>query len=119
MTHRFTVDIKVKSWNDIACKHWRVYKAAADEAKLCTVAALNRAKIPKLTKLPVAIHFHARWKRKGRRDIDALYCKAILDQMVKSKILPDDNLNCVLSVTFTGELEADRDELLVRIESTF
>lgn len=111
----FTVRLKAKSWNSIACKHFRVYKAAADEAKMATRAAIIEHKLEPVTEFPVAVWFHAKWTRNGRRDIDALYCKAVLDQLVLSGILPDDNLKYVNCAVYTGETKSDADELVVKI----
>lgn len=113
----FIVDIKLKSWNEIACKHWRVYKAAADEAKQATWVALNNYGIKPCTG-PVELHVHAKWRGNRRRDIDAVYAKGIVDQMVTDKILPDDNLNIVTSVLYTGETGANKNEVIVTLAET-
>lgn len=111
----FVVPLKVKSWNSIACKHFRVYKAAADEAKAATRLAVLENALKPVTEFPVAVWFHARWTGNRRRDIDALYCKAVLDQLVKEGILPDDSLKYVNCAVYTGETKAGRDELVVKI----
>ena len=115
----FAIDIKVLSWNSIACKHWRVYKAAADEAKQVTMIAIRNAKLKPIKEFPVSIHFHAKWKNSNKRDVDALYCKAVLDQLVNDKILPDDSLPFISKVIYTGEIKAEKDELIVTIEKSF
>lgn len=114
----FAIDIKVLSWNSIACKHWLVYKAAADEAKQVTMIAIRNAKLKPIKEFPVSIHFHAKWKNSNKRDVDALYCKAILDQLVTSGILPDDSLEYVKQVTYSGEIKSDKDELIVTVEKS-
>lgn len=51
-----------------------------------------------------------------RHDIDSLFsAKPVMDVLVTRKIIPDDNLSYVSQVTFTGEIGADRDELVVTI----
>ncbi len=65
---------------------------------------------------PVELCIHARWKENRRHDIDSLYAKAIIDQMVVDKIIPDDNLNIVQRVSFTGETGQDTDEVCVLIK---
>ena len=69
----------------------------------------------KSKKFPVKIHVHARWKEKRKHDIDSLLFKPILDQIVSSGILPDDSLEYVESVTFSGETGTGKDEMIVFI----
>lgn len=112
----FTVDLKVASLNTIARQNRWVYKAAADEATIAAFAAITKFKLKPITEFPVRVHFHACWKLKKNRDIDALFCKSILDALKKKGIIPDDSLKYVSAALYTGEIGVGRDQLVVSIE---
>lgn len=111
---QIVIPIKPISWNAIACKHFRVYSKIMNSWRWFTLEALSKVKKEKFT-YPVSIHFHAKWKMKKVHDIDDLYGKAVVDQLVASGFLVDDSLEYVRSVTYTGEIGADKDEMIVTI----
>jgi len=110
-----TIPLKPISWNKIATKSYWVYSNLSNEWKKATMSALTKVKKEKFT-VPVSIHMHARWKMKKVHDIDDLFGKAIVDQLVTDGILKDDSLEYVKSVTYTGETGADKDEIIVEIK---
>ena len=112
----FAIDLKVMSLNTIARQNRWVYKAAADEVKIATKAAINKYKLKPITVFPVVVHFHACWKLKKDRDIDALFCKPVLDTMKKAGIIPDDSMKYVSRASYTGETGTKHDRLIVSIE---
>lgn len=113
-----TIPIKCVSYNQLLRKnHWKV-SALANSFKEATLEAIQKAKFAPVShsSYPVAISFHASWKQARRHDIDSLYAaKPIIDQLVTSKILVDDSLKYVKSVTYTGEIGAERDEIRIKI----
>lgn len=116
----FTINIKPISWNELIRKnHWIVTKIS-NEFKYATLEAIQKAKIKpfRRDRLPVNIHIMCRWKYKKKHDIDAVFAKAAVDQLVISKILPDDSLEYVRSVTYTGAIGCEKDEIVITIEST-
>lgn len=116
MLQSFTIPAITVSWNILARQNRWKYKTINDEWHKLAAYAILRARIKPVTAFPVHVHFHARWKKKMRHDIDSLFsAKPVMDVLVTRKIIPDDNLSYVSQVTFTGEIGADRDELVVTI----
>jgi len=62
---------------------------------------------------PVNIHVHS--KRKSLADADGLCAKWVIDEIVDSGILPDDNPKNVHSVSFSQE-KGEPEETIVTIE---
>lgn len=113
----FVIHAKAISWNSVACKHWRVYSKLANEWKMITLAALNKAKVKPCTVFPIEISVHCKWKSKKIHDIDSLFTKSIVDQLKASKIIPDDSLEYVDKISFGGEVGAKSDEIIVVLTS--
>lgn len=115
----FTIPLKPVSWNALVRKHYRTVTKLADEWKVATLYAVKEAKIKPFPSdaLPIHISFTASWKGKRRHDIDSLYVKAVVDQLVAMRILPDDNCSIVRSVMVTGRNGQKADSLLVEIQS--
>lgn len=76
------------------------------------------AKIQKLKPFtkPVKVTVHCSWEWNRRHDIDSVLVKPVLDALVESGYLVDDNLNYVRSVTFTGETGAESDGMVLSFE---
>lgn len=109
------INIKPLSWNALARKNHWIFTKIANEFKLATWQAIKESKFKPLRcdEYPLAISFHSRWKYRKRHDIDSSYGKAIFDQLTISKIIVDDSLEYIKSVTFTGETGADKDEIIL------
>jgi len=108
------IELKPISWNVLARKnHWK-YPEIFNDWKTMVSYAIYATKKTKF-KNPVNIAIHAKWKEKRRHDIDSLMIKPVIDQLVTEGILMDDSLEYVQSVTFTGEIGAKVDELIVTI----
>ena len=112
----FDINLKVLSLNNLLRKNKWTCKRATDEAKEAAFYAIKQAKLKPIKQFPVVITFHAVWKNKIRRDVDDLFTKPIVDQLVRSGILPDDSLAYVSKVVFTGEIGMKRDHLVVHID---
>ena len=108
------IPFKMPSWNIVARKnHWE-YTKIFNELKTITKAYLPLHQ-GAIKSFPVNIHVHCRWRLSHRRDVDAVLFKPMLDQLVTSKILPDDSTQYVGSVTYTGEIGADSDSIRIEI----
>ncbi|OGJ58298.1 hypothetical protein A2635_05255 [Candidatus Peribacteria bacterium RIFCSPHIGHO2_01_FULL_51_9] len=111
----FTIPKIAVSWNTLKAKsHW-YYTNAMRDWKQATWVAVRQAKLKPIKQYPVQMHVHATWKAHRRHDIDSLYLKAIPDCLVDMKILVDDDLTHLASVTYTGETGAKEDTLTITI----
>lgn len=110
------IPIKVLSLNDLLGKSKWVFRRTIDDIHLATWAAIESSKAKPVRRFPVTVRFHASWKGKQRHDIDALFCKPVLDQIVRSGLLPDDSIKYIAAVVFTGETGAKGDFLRVDID---
>jgi len=111
----FTINQKPGSLNNIFRKHFRKVMAVAEEWHADTIAALRKEKIRPVKKYPVMISFYGTWKGKARRDADNILVKFCMDQMVKSGILLDDDLDHVSFVTLSGETNGTQEKLEISI----
>lgn len=118
MLQTFTISAKALSWNKLCTAHWRVYSRLANEWKYLALEAIQKAKIKPCTVFPIEVSIHCKWKAKRVHDIDSLYCKAICDQLVASKIIPDDSLEYIDRVAFSGETGCKKDEVIVTLTSS-
>lgn len=64
---------------------------------------------------PIEIEVHAKKRHKRKFDLDNLYFKAVQDQLVELGIVKDDTLDHITKISYTGEVGADRDGLLVTL----
>lgn len=117
MTQSFFIPIKPASWNRIATAHWRVYKQYKDLLAEATWVAVKQANIQPFKPGLVAIEVEARWKTKHAHDVDNLYIKACLDQLVKMGILSGDDCSVVDRVTLRGKNGSKEEGLLLTISS--
>jgi hypothetical protein len=116
MIQKFEIPLKCISWNKIAAKNRWTYMKIKDEWQQATFYAIKQAKLTPVTIFPIKLMFRAMWKQKRVHDVDSLYAKATVDTLVFAKIIPDDSLQYLSIVTFTGETGADRDGLIVTID---
>lgn len=94
---KITFNYEFDSWNKTISKcRSNYYYANAKKKKEMEYVKweLIKQKIKPITVYPVKIYCY--WHRNSKRgDIDNLSVKSILDQMQKSGILKNDNLNCI------------------------
>lgn len=102
MNNIYMIDMKLPSLNEyIRVCRANKYQAAKFKNEIEQAIMLCLAKMPKYDK-PIKIHFH--WiEGNERRDLDniAFAKKFILDAMVKSGKLKDDNRKCVTAFVDT------------------
>src|SRR5574343_1265962 len=113
---------KAVSWNVAALKNFWTVKKIFNEWHEATYWAILEAwkgqgepERLKLTKFPVDIEINCLWSSKRRHDVDSLLVKPIVDSLVEREILPDDNLDYVRSVKFTGSTGNKEDLMIVEI----
>lgn len=113
------IPLKPISWNVLARKHYWEYVRTFDEWKRAVRAsagAMRDGAEERPLIFPVKVTFHCRWKQKRRHDVDSVVAKPVLDELVAMGILPDDSLAYVREASFTGEVGADADEMVVTVE---
>lgn len=106
---------KADSWNVLVGKHFRSVVKIKDYWKMLTIQAIQKYNIKPVTSFPCQLSFHCNFKFKKVRDVDAVYCKSICDQLVTSKIIPDDSLAYVDKVTYSGMIGAENDEIIITL----
>lgn len=111
----FTIPLKPITWNALVGRNRWTYKKIKDLWQANTRYAILEAKMAPVNGFKVEIGIHAHWKQKRRHDIDDLYGKGILDQLVYSGILEDDSLEYVTKVTYTGKTGCKKDEMVVTL----
>ena len=111
----FVIEDKIESWNALVGKHFRKVITIKNYWKVLTIKALNEYKIVPVTSFPCEVSIHCKFKYKIDRDIDSVYFKSCLDQMVKSGIFPDDSLKYIDRVAYSGEIGAKKDQIIVTI----
>lgn len=118
MFQSFTIRAKAISWNKLCTAHWRVYSRTANEWKYLTIEAIQKAKIAPCTVFPIEVSIHCKWKAKRVHDIDSVYIKFLCDQLKASKIIPDDSLEYIDRVAFSGETGCKKDEVIITLTSS-
>ena len=113
---KIIIPCKIIPWNQLIGKHWSVVKRVKDELAKATLAELIKNKIKPHKTFPCTVHFHIRWKEKRRHDIDSVCVKHALDQIIRMEIVPDDSLEYIERVIYTGETGCERDEVEITIE---
>ena len=111
----FTIKEKLPSWNTIAGGGKWAYKKAKDTWQGFTYESALEAKLKPITEYPVDVSVHAKWKHNRCHDIDSCYVKPIFDQLVYMGILKDDSLEYVDRVTYSGEIGADEDCVIITL----
>jgi|CXWK01.1.fsa_nt_gi hypothetical protein len=106
---------KADSWNVLVGKHFRSVVKIKDYWKMLTIQAIQKYNIKPVTSFPCQIEVQCRFKFKKQRDVDSIYFKACQDQLVTSKILPDDCLQYVDKVTYSGMIGAENDEIIITL----
>ena len=103
---RIEIPRKYTTWNEIikvTARHWAMKKKIFDswhnETYWIIKSIKNKPELPFKNK--VALEVTVKCKDKRKRDPDGVCIKPILDSMVKSGVLEDDNSNFVSSVKVT------------------
>jgi len=113
----FIIPSKAMSWNTVARKHYRVYQKIYLQWKQATFYAAKLANLKPIVQFPAIVSVHCKWKMKRVHDIDSILFKPILDQLVTMGIFPDDSLQFIESVAYSGEIGAKEDEIVITITS--
>jgi len=104
---------KCPSWNDMQITHWAVRLTEKRSLqKLVYVYAYN---LKKKAKVPATVTVEAHFKDGKRRDPDNLYVKPILDGLVQSGMLMDDNGDVIESITLIAKVKMSSDRILISI----
>ena len=76
-----------------------VYMANKLKQKETMLSAIMFTKIPKITKFPIKLTF--KWHMRCKvADLDGKMCKNIIDGLVKSKRIPDDNVKYIQKIVY-------------------
>lgn len=92
---KITINHKFKSINNYIneCRT-NYYVANKTKQQETMLSAITFTKIPKITKFPIEITF--KWHMKSKTvDLDGRLPKNIIDGLVKSKRIPDDNVKYI------------------------
>ena len=107
---------KLPSQNKLDKKNYRTYMTVRDE-----IQARVSKNIPKGIKpfeTPVHIRIDAYYKHKHRRDSSNLTQKQIIDQLVKKKVIKDDDTRYVHDVTTRAHIGAQTDKVIINIKES-
>jgi len=112
---KITIDYKFASMNEYIDECRANYHGANSiKQKETTLAALEFTKIPKITKYPIKIKF--KWHIKNKQsDLDGRIPKNIIDGLVRSKRIEDDNVKYIQKITHEY-ISDDKDYVEVEIE---
>lgn len=93
------LDYKYESLNEYVNKcRTNFYVANKVKQKETTISAIIFSKIPKIEKFPIELIF--KWHMKSKiADLDGRFPKNIIDGLVKSKRIPDDNVKYIQRIT--------------------
>lgn len=113
---KITINYKFTSINQYIneCRT-NYYVANKTKQKETMLSALMFTKIPKITKFPIELTF--KWHMKSKTaDLDGRIPKNIIDGLVKSKRIPDDNVKYIQKITHIY-IEDKKDFVEVEIRS--
>lgn len=101
------INHKFKSLNEYIneCRT-NYYVANKTKQKETMISALQFTKTPKITKYPIELKF--KWHMKSKTaDLDGRIPKNIIDGLVKSKRIPDDNVKYIQKITheYIGDIK--------------
>ena len=113
---------KCPSWNEMQIAHWKKRGIDRDDLKELVIGCLfsqyTRAEFKRRVlemKKPADVRIEAFFKSAQRRDPDNLYVKPILDALVNSGMLSDDNGEFVDSVTLKSKTKAGEDKIIIYV----
>ena len=112
---KVVIEYKFESINDYVNECRTNYHIAnATKQKETTLAALAFSKIPKIEKYPIELTF--KWHIKNKQsDLDGRLPKNIIDGLVRSKRIEDDNVKYIQKITHEY-ISDDKDYVEVEIE---
>lgn len=92
---RVIIDYKFESLNNYINKcRTNFYVANKVKQKETMISAMMFAKLPKIEKYPIELKF--KWHMKSKiADLDGRFAKNIIDGLVKSNRIPDDNVKYI------------------------
>lgn len=114
-------DFVCPSLNELMHKSWRVHQQMMKQVKeLAAYTMMEQVPARKRSEwfkgcYPLRVSIAAYFKGKRRRDVDNLYVKPIIDALVATKILPDDNCEIVYCVELWVFRESDSDRVVITI----
>lgn len=113
--NKITLNYKFDSVNNYINKcRTNYYLANETKQKETMISALQFTKIPKITKFPIELKF--KWHMKSKTaDLDGRIPKNIIDGLVKSKRIPDDNVKYIQRIVheYVGDTK-DYVEVLIK-----
>ena len=94
------IDYKFESINNYINKcRTNVYSANKIKQRETMVSAIAFTKIPKITQFPIKLVF--KWHMRCKiADLDGRMCKNIIDGLVKSKRIQDDNVKYIQKIEY-------------------
>ena len=112
---KIVIDHKFESLNNYINKcRTNVYVANKLKQQETMLSALMFSKIPPITEFPISLTF--KWHMKSKiADLDGRFPKNIIDGLVKSKRIPDDNVKYIQKITHEY-ISDDKDYLEVEID---
>lgn len=118
MTYVLSVDARKPplTSNEQRRAHWRTVAKAKKEAAEPILWLVRQQNIPQLDRVNVTVTWFAPDAR--RRDSDSLgpYVKAVLDALVESGVLKDDDSRYVLQTTMRTVIDREHPRIETRIE---
>ena len=112
---KITIDYKFKNLNQYINECRTDYHIANKTKQQETMlSAMSFTKIPKLTKFPIELLF--KWHMKSKiADLDGRLAKNIIDGLVKSNRIPDDNVKYIQRITHEY-ISDDKDYVEIEIK---
>lgn len=112
-------NFKCPSWNEMQVKHWVLRADDRNALKMLAYNAVRKLFVDPIEAItftdPVNVMIEAHFKLSNRRDPDNLYVKPIIDGIVKSGLLPDDNGEVIKSLTLSTKIKMPSDQIIILI----
>jgi Holliday junction resolvase RusA-like endonuclease len=106
---------KCPSWNEFNRRvHWAVRACARDELKMLVYVEMMRYRGLKIDN-SVNITIEAHFKSGMRRDLDNLFVKPILDGIVQSGLIRDDNGDVVETLILKAKVKMPSNKIIIYI----
>ncbi len=113
---KISIPVKPISWNVLARKNHWLYTKVFDEWKRATWAAVEEGRLRGIRfKGPVVISVECHWVQHRRHDVDSVVAKPVIDALVDMRVIPDDSLEFVREVRYSGQVGAGKDEMTVTV----
>jgi Holliday junction resolvase RusA-like endonuclease len=106
---------KCLSWNEFNRNmHWSIRTAVREELKSLVYAEMCKHRGVKIDKT-VDVDITAYFKDWRRRDLDNLFIKPILDGIVDSGLIRDDNGDVIDSLTLRAKVRQPQNKIIIKI----